>query len=144
MATNSGIGSSPSKFLQHTLENIRKQVRRGRISCSSSPPVTSEVPQELAKTSEVAYEFIGDGERPLGTRKGLAGAKKASRAGSHAPAKKSEEPQSFVGEQERLAGAGRASGLWERENPRKRMHERVVSCAQARQPSVEHQLGLSE
>ncbi len=61
--------------------------------CSPSPPVTSKVPQELTKTSKEAYEFIGDGERPLGTRKGLAEARKASRAGLHAPAKKSEEPQ---------------------------------------------------
>ncbi len=62
----------------------------------------------------------------------------------HAPAKKSKEPQWFVGEQERLAGAGRASGLWECQNPRERTHERVVLCAGAREPSVERQLGLSE
>ena len=34
--------------------------------------------------------------------------------------------------------------MWARKNPRKRTHERVVSCVQAREPSVEHQLGLSE
>jgi hypothetical protein len=50
-------------------------------------PVTGKVPQELAKTSKEAYEFIGDGERPLGMRKRLTGARKASRAGSHASAK---------------------------------------------------------
>ncbi len=61
--------------------------------CSPSPPGTGEVTQELAKTSIVAYKFIGDGERPLGTRKGLVRARKASRGGSHTPAKKSEEPQ---------------------------------------------------
>ena len=61
--------------------------------CSPSPPVTGEVPQELAKTSKEAYKFIGDGERPPRMEIGLAETGKASRASSHAPAKKNKEPQ---------------------------------------------------
>ncbi len=54
--------------------------------------MTGEVPQDLAKTSKEAYEFIGDGEKPLRTEIGLAETGKVSRVSSHAPAKKYEEP----------------------------------------------------
>jgi hypothetical protein len=59
------------------------QVHRGEISCSSSPPETSEEP----------HEFAEDEERPPRTEIGLAKTGKASRVSSHAPAKNYEEPQ---------------------------------------------------
>jgi hypothetical protein len=64
-------------------EDRGPQVHRGEISCFSSPPETGEEP----------HEFAEDEERPPRTEIGLAKTGKASRASSHAPAKKYEEPQ---------------------------------------------------
>ena len=55
----------------------------GEISCSSSPPETGKEP----------HKFAEDKERPPRMEIGLAKIGKASRANSHAPAKKNEEPQ---------------------------------------------------
>jgi hypothetical protein len=59
------------------------QVHWGEILCSSSPPETSEEPNEFAE----------DEERPPRTEIGLAETGKASRASLHTPVKKNEEPQ---------------------------------------------------
>jgi hypothetical protein len=64
-------------------KNRGPQVRRWEFLCSSSPP----------ETGKELHEFAGDKERPPRTEKGLAKAGKVSRASSHAPAKKSKEPQ---------------------------------------------------
>ncbi len=64
-------------------KNRGPQVHRGEISCSSSPPETGKEP----------HEFTEDEERPPRTEIGLAETGKASRASSHAPAKKYKEPQ---------------------------------------------------